>query len=437
MTTIHRFNFGYIAFTKGASESLIYNSDDKESFFSDHADTMSSDGLRTIAFAVKYLDKLPEEISAHTIECSLKLIGLAGLIDPPRDEAKEAIQLCKSAGIKPVIITGDHLLTAKNIALRLDIMDSPVDLAITGSELSMLPADEFDKRVEHIKLYARVSPEQKFLIVKTLQKKGQFVAMTGDGVNDAPSLKKADIGIAMGITGTDVAKEAAHMILMDDNFASIVKAIKEGRRIYDNIRRFIKYALTCNAAEILTILVAPLIGLPIPLLPIHILWINLVTDGLPGIALAAERAEADIMKRAPRQPNENIFSGGLGVHIIWVSMLMATVTIATQYSSLTIHNSHWQSMVFTVLSFSQMGHVLAIRSERQSLFSQGITSNLPMLGAVLLTVALQLAILYLPIGNQIFKTQALSFSELLIAIGLSSVVFIGVEVEKFLKRKFK
>lgn len=434
MTTIHKTTQNnYLIITKGAVETLLEKDTTREAHAYEHiAVQMANDGLRVIGFSIKHEPTLPDILTPEKIERDLTLIGLAGLIDPPRKEIKESLEECKTAGIHPVIITGDHMLTAKHVGQKINILKS-TDLILTGSELSLIDDAKFKECVERIKIYARVSPEQKIRIVKALQDKGQFVAMTGDGVNDAPSLKRADIGIAMGLTGTDVSKEASDMILLDDNFSTIVKAIAQGRRIYDNIRKFIKYALTCNSAEIWTIFLAPLAGLPIPLLPIHILWINLVTDGLPGIALTAEPAEKDSMKKNPRSPNENIFSYGLGTHIIWVGLLMAAITIGTQALAIRSAQMHWQTMVFTVLSFSQMGHVLAIRSERQSIFKQGILTNLPLLGAVLLTFVLQLVTIYTPALNPIFKTQPLTLFELTLSIGLSSLIFIAVEIEKWIK----
>jgi Ca2+-transporting ATPase len=329
-------------------------------------------------------DRLPDDISPTNAETGLTVLGLVGMMDPPREEAKEAVAICKTAGIRPVMITGDHPLTAKAIARRLGILEDDRRSIITGKELDKLSLEEFEERVDHIRAYARVAPEQKLKIVKALQDKGQFVAMTGDGVNDAPALKRADIGVAMGITGTDVSKEAAHMILLDDNFATIIKAVKEGRKIYDNIRKFIKYLLTTNSGEIWTLFLAPLVGLPIPLLPIHILWINLMTDGLPALALSAEPAEGDVMSRPPRHPKESIFAQGLGLHAIWVGLLMAGIILFVQAWSIKTDKAHWQTMVFTVLCLTQLGHVLAIRSEKESLFKIGVFSNKFLLGAVVM-----------------------------------------------------
>ncbi len=399
-------------------------------------DKMAADGLRVLCVAMRSWDELPADMSPENVERDLTVLGLVGIMDPPREEAREAIELCKNAGIKPVMITGDHPITARAIAKRLGLIDEDSRDIMSGTELSKLPLEEFEERVEHIGVYARVAPEQKLKIVKALQDKEQFVAMTGDGVNDAPALKRADIGIAMGITGTDVSKESSHMVLLNDNFATIVGAVKEGRRIFDNIRKFIKYTMTSNSGEILTIFLAPFFGLPIPLLPIHILWINLVTDGLPGLALAAEPEEKGVMERPPRHPKESIFAHGLGIHIVWVGLLMGGICVFTQAYSIKGNGLSWQTMVFTVLALSQMGHVLAIRFERDSLFISGIFSNKPLIGAVVLTFVLQMATIYVPVLNPIFKTVPLTAGELAFTLAMSSVVFFAVEIEKFFKRRF-
>jgi Ca2+-transporting ATPase len=451
MTTIHRFSdiegqgTAYISFTKGAVDVLLEKSENiltggslKPLIKNDIAvinEKMASEGLRVIGVAMRRWTTLPEEIAPQSVETGLTFLGLTGLMDPPRDEAKEAIRLCKTAGIIPVMITGDHPITAGAIARRLGIIEDGSEKIMTGRELTGLSLKEFEKKVEQIRVYARVAPEQKLKIVKALQDKGQFIAMTGDGVNDAPALKRADIGIAMGITGTDVSKEAAHMILLDDNFATIVKAVKEGRTIYDNIRKFIKYLLTTNSGEIWTLFLALLVGLPVPLLPIHILWVNLVTDGLPALALSMEPEEGDVMKRPPRPPNESIFAQGLGLQAIWVGLLMGLTVLFIQSWQIHAGNSHWQTMVFTVLCLTQLGNVLAVRSERKSLFSQGLLSNKPLLGAVVFTVGLQLATLYVPFLNPVFKTVPLTLNELMITLVLSTVVFWAVELEKWVKRK--
>ena len=449
MTTFHKTPEGKIvSFTKGACETILEKStgilSGGRSIDMDNVtrrditsanERMADEGLRTLALSMRLWDELPEEMIPEIAENNLTILGIVGMMDPPREEAQEAVSMCKNAGIKPVMITGDHPLTAGAIARRLRIIDDGGRI-ITGKELEKLSLEAFEEQVKEIKVYARVAPEQKIKIVKALQDRGEFVAMTGDGVNDAPALKRADIGVAMGVIGTDVAKEASHMILLDDNFATIVKAVKEGRRIFDNIRKFIRYTMTSNSGEIWTIFLAPFLGLPIPLLPIHILWINLVTDGLPGLAYAMEPSEKNIMERPPRHPHENIFTG-MWMQIIWIGLLMGAVSIFTQAWAINSgrEQSHWQTMVFTVLCLSQMGNALVLRSERESLFRQGIFTNMPMLGAVLLTFILQLATIYVPFLNTIFKTAPLTSGELLITFLLSSVVFCAVEIEKWWHRR--
>ena len=444
MTTFHREGEGLIAFTKGAPEQVVAQCEQiltgsgsapvKREAILAQAERMAANGLRVLAVAFRKWPGLPDDLAPNQAERDLIFLGLVGLLDPPRPEAQEAVKLCQSAGITPVMITGDHPATARAIAVRLGIITND-DVVMTGQELAPLSIEEFEEHVERIRVYARAAPEQKIKIVKALQDKGEFVAMTGDGVNDAPALRRADIGVAMGVTGTDVAREASHMILLDDNFATIVAAVREGRRIFDNIRRFIKYTMTSNAGEIWTIFLAPFLGLPIPLLPIHILWINLVTDGLPGLALAAEPEERGIMQRPPRPPNESIFAHGMWQDILWVGLLMGGVSLITQAWAYHTGHAHWQTMVFTVLTLSQMGNVLAIRSERESFFTLGPLTNRPLLGAVLLTFALQMGTIYIPALNPIFKTEPLDRDELLVCLALSSVVFIGVEIQKWLIRR--
>lgn len=434
MTTVHEYEGRFLVVTKGALESVLDACEDAdEEALTAEAERMGRQGLRTLAYGCRLIDKLPENISFKTLERGLEAVGLAGMMDPPRPEAAQAIADCKAAGIVPVMITGDHPGTAEAIARQIGILHRPTDRMITGAQLKQMAAHAFEESIHRIKVYARVSPEQKLQIVKALQSRGQFVAVTGDGVNDAPALRRANIGLAMGVTGTDVSKEAAHMVLLDDNFATIVRAVKEGRRIFDNIRKFIKYTMTSNSGEIWTIFLAPLAGLPIPLLPIHILWINLVTDGLPGLALAGEPPEKGLMKRPPRKPNESIFAHGLGAHILWVGLLMGGVCIGAQAWAIAADDPKWQTYVFTILCFSQMGHVLAIRSEYFFLFRQGIFTNKPLIGAVLLTFFLQMAILYIPALNDIFSVQPLTWQELLGCLLVSSVVFHAVEGEKWVR----
>jgi len=434
MTTFHEHENKIISFTKGAPDVILQRCVNVDApVLIKEIDDLAAKGHRVLGFAYRYWDEMPENPDSETHEKDLQFLGLASIIDPPREEVFEAVAQCKTAGIVPVMITGDHPLTAKAIAQRIGILNNEKDVVISGQELAALDEDTFLAKIEKIKVYARVSPEQKLHIVKTLQQKGHYVAMTGDGVNDAPSLKRANIGIAMGITGTDVSKEAAHMILLDDNFSTIVKAVREGRRIYDNILKFIKYMMTTNSGELWTLLLGPIIGLPVALLPIHILWINLVSDGLPAIALSYEKAEKDIMNRPPRPPQQSVFANGRGLHMIWVGILMAGIALGLQGWAIN-HGLHWQTIVFNVLCLCQLGHVLAIRSETQSLFSIGVLSNKPLIGAVILALLLQFTITYVPFLQPIFQTESLTLNEFILVGVASSLVFFAVEIEKIISR---
>jgi Ca2+-transporting ATPase len=439
MTTLHQTDQGVLVVTKGAVGALFnqLEADQQPSVpaLRSRVDALAERGFRTMGYAGKLLPELPATIDPATIETGLGFIGFVGLMDPPRHEARQAVAECREAGIITVMITGDHKLTAKAIAETLGIVTSDEDKVLTGPELSQLDDAAFDAIVEKVRVYARVDPAQKLRIISALQARHQFVAMTGDGVNDAPALKNADIGVAMGITGTEVAKEAAHMILLDDNFATIVKAVKHGRRIFDNILKFIRYILSGNAGEIFAIFLAPFFGLPIPLLAIHILWINLITDGLPGLALAYEPAEADTMKRPPIDPKQAIFAGGLGWFVLWVGLLIGAVTIGIQAWAIQRELAHWQTMTFTVLCFAQLGNAIAIRSHRKSVFSMKLLANKPMLGAITLTVVLQLMVIYVPLFNDLFNTQPLTWGELGITVAVSSLVFWAVEIQKFVIRQ--
>jgi Ca2+-transporting ATPase len=436
MSTVHKGPDGrYLMITKGAVEAVMAVSGEPggRAEIEEAARTAYTEGYRVLAFGSRTLDSVPDKVS-HEIEQGLKFTGFACLTDPPRPEAPKAVAECAAAGIKTVMITGDHPMTAARVAGEVGIYQEGSEV-LAGPELSRMSMDEFEAAVEGIRVYARVAPEQKLRIVRALKDRGQFVAMTGDGVNDAPALKAADIGVAMGLTGTDVARESSDMVLMDDNFVTIVNAVREGRRIYDNIRKFIRYVLASNSGEIWTLFLAPLLGLPIPLLPVQILWINLVTDGLPGLALAMEGPEEGLMRRPPRPPSENIFAHGLGFHVIWVGLLIGAVSISAQAWAYPLGGEDWRSMVFTVLCLSQLGNALANRSETVSLFRLGITGNRLLLFSVILTFLLQMATLYVPFLNPVFRTRPLTPSELAVAIGLSLVVPIAVEIEKSFKRR--
>ena len=435
MTTFHPIDGRVISFTKGAPDILLTRCKNTDrNFLQKQVDEMASNGFRVLGFACRYWHTLPPHPTPDLAETDLEFLGIAGIIDPPREEVAEAVLQCKTAGIVPVMITGDHPLTAQAIGQRVGILNDENDLVMTGPELARMDSDSLNSKIEKIKVYARVSPEQKLHIVKALQKRGHFVAMTGDGVNDAPSLKRANIGIAMGITGTDVSKEAAHMVLLDDNFSTIVRAVREGRRIYDNILKFIKYLMTTNSGELWTLLLGPAMGLPIALLPIQILWVNLISDGLPAIMLSFEKAEKNIMQRPPRAPQENVFSNGRGYHIIWVGLLIAGLSLSAQAFSIA-HGLHWQTIVFNVMCLTQMAHIMAIRSETQSLFSIGLFSNKPLLASVALSFLLQFVVTYTPLLQPVFNTQSLTWYEFLGTGILSSLLFFAVEIEKAVSRR--
>lgn len=434
-----------IAFTKGAVDGLLEISN--QVWVEDHVEPLNVEwrgrieeansrlaesGMRVLGIACRSVDDFSDQENITNLESELIFVGLVGMIDPARPEVKEAVQKCRTAGIRPIMITGDHPLTARYIAEELEITSN--NGLLTGQELDSLSPEELEKTVEKVSVYARVTPEHKLRIVRALENRGQITAMTGDGVNDAPALKESDIGVAMGITGTDVSKEASDMVLLDDNFATIVAAVEEGRVIYDNIRKFIKYTLSSNAGEIWVMLVAPFLGMPLPLLPLQILWINLVTDGLPGLALSVEKAERNTMRRPPYPPNENIFARGVGRDILWVGLLLGFISIGVGYWYWIRGLATWQTMIFTTLTLSEMGYVMAIRSNRDSLFSIGVFSNKALLGAVVLTIALQLAVVYVPFMQNIFKTTALPLQDLLICFGLCILLFLVVELRKSISR---
>ena len=439
----------FMAFAKGAVDSLLNVSDrvwDNGEIkpLDDHwrqriqtaNDKLANNGMRVLGAAIRPLPALPEKVNEDTVEQELIFVGMTGMIDPPRREVRQAVADCRTAGIRPVMITGDHPLTALYIARDLGIVDGDEShhRVLTGVDLERMSVQELEEVVDEVSVYARVSPEHKFNIVEALKDRGQFVAMTGDGVNDAPALKRADIGVAMGITGTDVSKEASDMVLLDDNFATIIAAIEEGRTIYENIRKFVKYTISCNVGEILLMLVSPLLGLPLPLTPLQILWTNLTTDGLPGLALSVEPAAPDIMKQAPNPPNESVLARGMGRFMIWVGVLLASVCVITQWLGVRVFVGLdievVQTMVFTTLVLSQMGNALAVRSKRVSTFKLGFFSNKLLIGAVLLTFVLQLIVIYVPFMQRIFDTAPLTLIQFLISLGLSSVVFIAVELSK-------
>ena len=389
---------------------------------------MSSDALRVLAVAYKEIDSVPENPTPDQLENDLIFMGLVGMIDPPRPEAKDAVAICRKAGIKPVMITGDHVVTASAIAKELGILIDG-DMAITGPELDAMTDRELDEKVEKISVYARVSPENKIRIVKAWQRKGQVVSMTGDGVNDAPALKAADIGCAMGITGTDVAKGAADMTLTDDNFATIVDAVKEGRGIYANIKKVVGFLLGTNIGEVFTVFIAMLLWHASPLMSMQLLWINLVTDSFPAIALGMEAVEKDVMLKNPKPKNEGIFAHGLGVRVVIQGFMFAALTLIGYYIG-GVHTIEGQTMAFTILALSQVVQAYNMRSEH-SLFKIGPFTNKNLNLAALGSLALVLIVLFTPL-NGIFELTILTWDKYLIALGLILVPFVVMELSKLL-----
>ena len=439
-----------IAFTKGAVDGLLDISTGvwadggtqpldetwRKRIVEANAD-LASKGMRVLGIAFRPLaDDLsldnPAELAQ--IENDLTFVGLVGMIDPPRSEVKAAVETCRTAGIRPVMITGDHPLTARQIAFELGI--SPQGgRVLTGQDLAQMTVEDLEAVVDEVSVYARVSPEHKLNIVQALQKRGHIVAMTGDGVNDAPALKRADIGVAMGITGTDVSKEAADMVLLDDNFTTIVAAVEEGRAIYDNIRKFIKFSLAGNLGKVLAVLVAPLIGLPLPFTPFQILWMNLVTDGVLGLGMSVEPAERDTMRRSPISPKENIFARGLALYIVWLGVLIGLIALGVGVWAFSTGQAAWQTMVLSSVIFAQIFQALAIRSNRDSLFTIGLLSNKPLLMSAAAIFVLQLVVIYLPLTHDLFSTMPLTVGQLAITIAASSLVLWVVELEKLWRRR--
>ncbi|NJK27327.1 MAG: cation-transporting P-type ATPase [Coleofasciculaceae cyanobacterium SM2_3_26] len=440
---------GYLMFTKGSPEIVLercaqiqvgrqvepLDAATRQQILQRN-DRLACQGMRVLGFAYKTMSSIPLADSEETTEREIIWLGLVGMLDAPRAEVKEAVDRCRHAGIRPVMITGDHQLTAEAIAQALSIAQ-PGDEVLTGQELQKLSQAELELRANDIRVYARVSPEHKLRIVKALQKRGHIVGMTGDGVNDAPALKQANIGIAMGITGTDVSKEASDMVLLDDNFATIVAAVEEGRVVYTNIRRFIKYILGSNLGEVITIASAPVLlqVTDVPLTPLQILWMNLVTDGLPALALALEPPEPDVMHRPPFDPSESIFARGLGSYIVRIGVIFSILTIGLMQWSYIHTPEVWKTMVFTTLCIAQMGHAIAVRSHQLTIRVNPF-SNPYVLGSVVLTIVLQLMLIYIPPLRQFFGTDVLDATELAICFGFSALMFIWIEAEKLIVRWF-
>lgn len=449
MSVIYKSKEGYKAYVKGAPDvilslcsrevtrqgvSELTPERRKQILF--YNDEMAGNALRVLALAVR---DVQADNQSGDVEKDLIFVGLMGMIDPPRPSALKAIKVCQAAGIRPVMITGDHKLTAQAVARELGILRGPNQLVVTGPDLNRMTDEDLDRHVMNISVYARVAPRDKLRIVRALKKKGQIVAMTGDGVNDAPAVKEADIGVAMGQTGTDVTKEASSMIIVDDNFATIVAAVEEGRGIYDNIRKFIRYLLSCNLGEVLTMFLGTLVGLPLPLLPIQILWVNLVTDGLPAMALGVDGVEPEIMKRSPRQPSESIFARGLARKILIRGCMIGIGTLLVFVIGL------WygvgllaaRTMAFCTLVFSQLFHVFDCKSEDRGIFEVGIFSNLYLVAAVMVSTIMQLSVVYLPVLQNIFKTEALVGWQWLVILIVSGGPSVLIGLARMAKSSFR
>jgi Ca2+-transporting ATPase len=448
MTTFHQMNEGIYSFTKGAPDVLLARC--KELVTQQGTVTLNkeilkellevnsklaSQGQRVLALAMRKWPEVPANPTSETAEADLTFVGFFAIQDPPRPEAKEAVAVSRSAGIRTVMITGDHQDTAVAIAKELDIW-RPGDGILTGIQLEQMSLEELKKHVNNTTVYARVSPEHKLRIVDALKANGQVVAMTGDGVNDAPALKRADIGAAMGITGTEVAKEASDMVLLDDNFATIVNAVEEGRTIYNNIRKSIQYLLSCNTGEIVAIFSSILLGLGSPLTPIQILWLNLVTDGPPALALGLEPPEKGVMKKQPRSPKEGVFAGGVGKDILIQGAAIGLLSLASYWIALkwgrTLEEAH--TMAFVTMAFSQIVHSFNVRSLEQSLFTMGIGTNRSLVAAFVFSMLMQLAVVFVPFLREIFETALLQPSDWGVALGLSLIPLVIAEIGKFLKR---
>ena len=429
-----------IAFTKGSVDGLldvshqVWNNGRMEPMTAQWRarieaanERLASKGMRVLGVAYRAFGEMPGPVTL-AVENELVFVGLFGMIDPPRAAVREAVATTRTAGVRTVMITGDHPLTAVEIARQLGIAED--GRAVTGVELDRMSFEELKAIANDVRVYARVSPEHKLKIVQALQENGQIVSMTGDGVNDAPALRRANIGVAMGITGTDVSKEAADVVLLDDNFATIVAAVREGRTIYDNIRKFVRYSVAGNIGKVLVMILSPFLGQPIPLLPLQLLWLNLLTDGLLGLGMGVEPADPNTMRRAPYSPREGVFSRGAARQTVWVGLLIGGLALAVGAYYFFSGFANWQTMVFTTLAFAQIGQALATRSSNTSLFRLGLRSNPVMLAMVLVVFVLQLSVIYFPPFEAFFETTPLALLDLLVALGIGLVVFAAIELEK-------